>query len=194
MKARSLLVLMLGLGAILATPAAAEDDKYADIRDIIATCDGCHGENGASKDDAFPIIGGQQLHYLYVQLKDFEARRRDHEIMSPIAAGLHREQMLKLAEFYSEQAWPNIGYRANPAEVARGSTAADAGECTACHLGDFVGNSRIPRIAGQYPVYLDKTMQDLKTKARNNAAAMSSLMATFSDEDISALSEFLGNM
>jgi len=194
MKARSVLALAFGLGLALTAPAAAQDNKYADIRDIIATCNGCHGPNGASQDDAFPIIGGQQLHYLYVQLKDFAARRRDHEIMSPIAAKLHREQMLKLAEFYSEQAWPNIGFKGDPAEVARGTTAADAGECTACHLGDYVGNSRIPRLAGQYPAYLEKTMQDLKTKARNNAATMSSLTATFSDEDISALAEFLGNM
>jgi len=193
-KALFCLALALGLGTILTAPAAAQDDQYAEIRNLIATCDGCHGENGASKDDAFPIIGGQQLHYLYVQLKDFAARRRDHEIMSPIAAELERPQMLLLAQFYSEQAWPNIGYRAEPKRVALGETAANSGQCVACHLGDYKGNSRNPRLAGQYPTYLDKTMQDMKTGARKNAAAMSSLMEAFGDEDISDMAEYMGNM
>jgi len=194
MKAGFLHTVILAVGTLVTVPAAAEDDPYAAIRDIIATCDGCHGPAGASQDDAFPIIGGQQLHYFYVQLKDFAARRRDHEIMSPIAAELERDQMLSLAQFYSEQSWPNIGYRADPKQVAKGERAANAGQCVACHLGDYIGNSRNPRLAGQHPAYLDKTMQDLKTKTRKNAAAMSSLMEAYSDEDISAMAEYLGNM
>ena len=47
-----------------------------DIRNTIAVCDGCHGKNGASTDDAFPILAGQELHYLYVQLKDFKSGSR----------------------------------------------------------------------------------------------------------------------
>ena len=182
---------------ILALPVAAaqaQDDQYAEIRDIIESCDECHGKNGASTDDAFPIIGGQQLHYTYVQLKDFKARRRDHEIMSPIAAELEKNQMLLLAQYYSEQTWPDIGYRANPSEVVKGRKAGNAGQCVACHLSDYKGNSRNPRLAGQHPAYLDKTMQHFKIKARNNAAAMTSLMNVFSDDDISAMAEFLGNL
>ena len=62
--------------------------------------------------------------------------------------------------------------------------ALDAGACISCHLGDFRGNSRVPRLAGQNLEYLTQTMLDFKSKARNNAPAMSSLMATFSDSDI----------
>jgi cytochrome c553 len=192
MSLRSLHILVIGMATILTTPAQAQDDQYAGIRYMIEKCDDCHGKNGASTDDAFPIIGGQQLHYSYVQLKDFKARRRDHEIMSPIAAELEKNQMLLLAQYYSEQEWPNIGYRPEPSQAARGRTAGDSGQCVACHLGNYEGNSRIPRLAGQHPIYLDKTMQDFKKKVRNNAAAMSSLMAAFSDEDISAMAEFFG--
>lgn len=160
MKTAAFCAFFLALGLVLTAPAAAQDDQYAEVRDVIATCDGCHGENGASMDDAFPIIGGQQLHYLYVQLKDFAARRRDHEIMSPIAAELKRDQMLLLAQFYSEQVWPNIGYRADPQQVAKGETTANSGQCVACHLGDYKGNSRNPRLAGQHPAYLQDTRPD----------------------------------
>lgn len=194
MSQRPLFAVIFFLALLATVPAQAQDDQYAEIRDIIEKCDGCHGKNGASTDDAFPIIGGQQLHYVYVQLKDFKARRRDHEIMSPLAAELEKNQMLLLGKFYSEQTWPNIGYRPDPSEEAKGRTASDAGQCVACHLGGYEGNSRIPRLAGQHPAYLDKTMQDFKTKARNNAAAMSSLMGVFSNEDISAMAEFHGGI
>ena len=52
----------------------------------------------------------------------------------------------------------------------------------------------MPRLAGQHPAYLQKTMLDFKTKARNNAPAMSALMAAFSDEDIAGLAQFLGSL
>ena len=72
--------------------------------------------------------------------------------------------------------------------------AASAGQCVACHLGSYTGNSRVPRLAGQQPKYLEKTMLDFKNKIRKNSPAKGSLMASFTDKDIAALAEYLGNM
>jgi cytochrome c553 len=63
-----------------------------------------------------------------------------------------------------------------------------------CHLGGFEGNSGVPRVAGQYPEYLEKTMRDYKTKARNNAPDKSTLLASFSDEQITGLAALLGGI
>ena len=76
--------------------------------------------------------------------------------------------------------------------AAKGEKAAVAGQCVQCHLGGYEGNSRIPRLAGQYPKYLKKTMTDFKNKERTNSPAKASLMVSYDDADIEAMSDFLG--
>lgn len=174
--------------------ATAQADEYAALRETIEACAGCHGERGASKEDAFPILAGQELYYLYVQMKDFKSGLRKNEIMQPVLADLKKQDLFALAKYFSEQKWPNIGFTGDPERVLNGERAANAGQCVACHLGSYTGNSRVPRLAGQYPNYLAKTMLDMKSKARNNAAAISSLMSTFSESDISDMAEYMGNM
>ncbi len=50
---------------------------------------------------------------------------------------------------------------------------------------------RIPRLAGQHAAYLERTMLDFKSKARANSAAKSSLMQSFSAQDIAGMADFL---
>ena len=182
---------LLVLGLALCGAVVAQADEFAAVRDKIEECTGCHGENGASENPQFPILAGQHFYYTYVQLKDFKAGRRSNEIMEDIAKGLEKSEMRLLAQFFSEQAWPNIAYKPEQAVAAAGRTAADAGQCVACHLGDYTGNSRVPRISGQHPEYLKKTMLDFKHKLRANSPAIATLLAAFSDEDIDAMAEYL---
>jgi cytochrome c553 len=184
------------IGALLAgaSMAAAQDD-YAEVREVLEICAGCHGPNGAAPTQPeIPILAGQHLHYLYVQLKDFKSGRRANEVMGEIAAGLEKDQMLLIAQFLSEQPWPGIPFKADPAVAAKGETAAAAGQCVQCHLGGYEGNSRIPRVAGQQFDYLKKTMTDFKTKARHNSPAKSTLMQSYAEDDIAAMAEFLAGL
>ena len=114
--------------------------------------------------------------------------------MGPLAATLEKEQMQLLAKYFSEQAWPETDYATDDQRRSAGLTVISAGQCVACHLGAFHGNSRIPRLAGQHPEYLEKTMLDFKTKTRNNSPAKGSLMATFGDEQISAVASYLSSL
>lgn len=183
--------------ALCANAAAVDEEfkhEYDDIRDKLELCFGCHGKNGASEQPNYPILAGQHLHYLYVQMKDFKAGRRENSEMKEPMAGLEKKDMLAMAKFFSEQEWPRTGYRANAEKAGRGETAAAAGQCVQCHRGGYEGDSRIPRLAGQHAEYLKKTMGDFKTKARNNSPAKSTLTASFDDKDIEGLSEFLGGM
>lgn len=169
------------------------EGEYAPVRDILETCVYCHGLNSASLEPGMPVLSGQHFYYSYVQLKDFAAGRRASEIMQPMAESLEKEEMQLVAKFFSEQSWPNLGYRGEEEKVKRGEGAAHAGECTACHLGNYVGNSRIPHISGQQKEYLLKTMMDLKNGVRKNAAPMASLFRTYSDEELEAMAEFLAD-
>ena len=157
-------------------------------------CFACHGPKGASTNEKYPVIAGQQQYYLYLQLKDFKAGRRENAEMKPIVDALATEDLMPLAEYLSQQRWPSLSVQVDPAKVQAGEASANAGECSQCHLGGYNGASSVPRLAGQHLAYLQKTMLEFKSKARNNQPAMSALMAVFSDEDIAGLAHYLASL
>lgn len=203
---RCLLAAGLYLGAL--APAVADShtvipepaappvvpEEFAAVKEKLAVCFDCHDPSGYTPDPTYPNLSGQQFYYLYVQLKDFRAGRRASDVMGPIAADMEKEEMKAVAQYFSEQPWPNIGFKGEDAKVAAGERATVAGQCVQCHLGSYEGNSRIPRLAGQYPGYLQKTLTDFKTKARANSPAKSTLMESYNNEDLAAMAEFLANM
>lgn len=172
-------------------PASTDLSEYELVLDELKQCITCHGANGITLQPSFPILSGQHFYYLYVQLKDFKSGLRKNDVMGPIASRLAKSQMKLLAKFYSDQNWPEVAYSSDSATEAQGETATGAGQCVQCHLGGYEGDSRIPRLAGQHPEYLLKTMSDFKHRKRLNSAAKSSLFVSYSDEDIKAMSEYL---
>ncbi len=169
----------------------AADDKYAPVRDKLTTCIVCHGEKGVSQIPQNPVLAGQHLYYLYVQLKDFKSGLRESPIMQPLAAALEKDEMLLIAEYFSEQAWAAAAFKATPEQIALGKRVVGAGQCVQCHLGGFEGNSRVPRASGQHYEYLLKTMLDFKAGIRKNSPAKNTLLKTFSAEEIAAVSAYL---
>jgi cytochrome c553 len=90
------LALMVAILALSAGNAAAQDrfvKPPPQIEDHVIQCLACHGEDGRPVVEDAPIIYGQELYYLFVQLRDFAAGRRQSEIMTPIAKDLDRKQM-----------------------------------------------------------------------------------------------------
>jgi cytochrome c553 len=102
--------------------------------------------------------------------------------------------MKLLAQFFSKQKWPTIGHAAEDANVQIARRAEESAGCIGCHLGDIRGNSAVPRLAGQHPEYLKKTMLDFKNKVRTNAPAMVDLFGTFGEQDIAALADHLASL
>ena len=178
----------------LAIAQDAAQAPAAGIEQKAQVCFSCHGPNGASTIAKYPVIAGQQLYYLYLQLKDFKAGRRENAEMQPIVAALATEDLMPLAEYFSQQRWPSLTFELDPAKVSAGEAATNSGECSQCHLGGYNGASSVPRLAGQQLEYLRKTMLDFRSKTRNNQPAMSSLMAVFSEEDIDNLAQYLASL
>ena len=187
---RSILTVRLGVALVLVVLSQAQAAAQ-DISEKIKLCATCHGETGLPPAPNVPIIWGQEFYYLYVQLKDFKAGSRASEIMQPIVADMGKEEMQALATYFSEQPWPRIGFAASADDDARGATATSAGLCSQCHLGGYNGDSRNPRLAGQQPAYLERTMLDFKNRARMNSPDKSSLLATYDDADILAMARYL---
>jgi len=161
------------------------------IKGKIQICVSCHGEQGATIMPVYPILAGQNFYYTYVQLKDLKSGYRKNEIMAAMVQDLEKDEMKLLAGHFSKQAWPETKHKSDAGKTDIAKMAIDAGQCVQCHRGGFEGESRNPRLSGQNYEYLKKTMLDFKNKVRTNSAAKSSLFATFSDEQIDALADYL---
>src|ERR1700687_3327035 len=120
-----------------------------DIAEKVEICAGCHGQDGKPIDKTTPVIWGQQLGYLYIQLRDFKRGDRKNEVMQPIASSLERGDMLAIAEYFSKKPWPNLSQPLASKETAdRALSANRSVGCTGCHLDRFQGDGTVPRLAG----------------------------------------------
>ncbi len=182
--------LILTLLAVSAYPAFAQT-----IEEKAEVCGACHGPEGIPQEKTTPIIWGQHVGYIYLQLRDYKRGTRKNEQMSAIVEQFEREDMLALAEYFGKKPWPFNPEKDAPAAVAQQALKANvAVGCTGCHLGEYQGDATVGRLAGQSSAYLEKTMLEFRDKARGNNPGMSSLMLATSESDIAALAQYLATL
>lgn len=70
------------------------------------TCAGCHGKNGVSQTENFPVLAGQYQDYLMHSLKAYRDGERENAIMSGQVQGMSNAQLKALARYYSRQQSP----------------------------------------------------------------------------------------
>lgn len=180
------------LFALALCPIAAHGQAVEQKAQVCATC---HGANGVPTQSIIPVIWGQQLGYLFIELRDFKTGARKNDLMSPIAQSLDLSDLMPLAQYFSQQPWPNLQQPPAPADVAAEAQRANAAiVCTSCHQEGFKGDSTQPRLAGQSHDYLAKTMDDFRTGARANNPTMSDFMKAISEQDIAALATYLAGL
>ena len=168
------------------SPAALPKPPQAQL------CEACHGPNGNAVIAQNPILAGQSWRYTYIQLKDFKEGRRQDPQMTPVVADLSRDDMIALGNWFAAQKPVTNQFNANSAKVEAGRKTSDAVLCPMCHLGGFVGQNEIPRVAGQNYEYVVKQLQDFKHKRRtNDAGNMTSVAGTLSDQDIDNLAQYI---
>ena len=157
-----------------------------------AACAACHGPDGRPVVPAYPILAGQTARYLYLQLKDFQEGRRSNELMTPMVAGLTRDEMHELSDYFAKQKPPVQGFRTDAEKARLGKLKADETLCTMCHLGGFAGQNEVPRVAGQNYEYIVKQLADFKARKRtNDAGSMTSVASTINAQDIENLAHYL---
>jgi cytochrome c553 len=190
-KSNSRISGVVAVAAILnATPLHAQS-----IEEKAQVCARCHGADGKPIDKTIPTIWGQQLGYLYIELRDFKRGDRKSNIMQPIASSFERQEMLDIAEYFSKKPWPDLSQPRASKEVAdRALNANRSVGCTGCHLDHFQGDGTVPRLAGMGKDYLTKAMADFRTRARGNNPGMSDLMLATSPDDLAALAEYLSGL
>ena len=186
---------MISRGIILGFLLNAALALAQSIAEKVEVCATCHGQNGKPVDKTIPIIWGQQAGYIYIQLRDFKRGDRKNEIMQWIASSFEKEDMLAIAEYFSNKLWPDLGQPRSPKDVAARALGAEHSVgCTGCHLDQFQGASTVPRLAGQSREYLAKTIADFRTRARGNNPGMTDLMLATPPDDLAALAEYLAGL
>ena len=92
---------MLGLSLAAAWWGEAWAGDPAQGKAKAAMCRTCHGIDGLAKIPTAPHLAGESQVYLATQLKAFRSGKREHEVMSLIAAQLTDQDIENLAAWYS---------------------------------------------------------------------------------------------
>ncbi|HET7921610.1 MAG TPA: cytochrome c, partial [Gammaproteobacteria bacterium] len=70
------------------------------------TCAACHGANGISTSDQFPILAGQYRDYLIQALLEYQSGERKNPIMAGMAKPLSKQDIEDLAAYFSSLPGP----------------------------------------------------------------------------------------
>ena len=183
------------LTGVLAAASLAST-AYADsIEEKAAVCSACHGEQGVPIDKVTPVIWGQMEGYIYLQLRDFKSGARKNDTMQPVVADLTKDDLKALAAYFAAKTWPDLQQPSAPKDVAAVAIGLNQSVgCTGCHLGEYQGDSTVPRLAGQQREYMDKTIKDFRDRTRGNNPGMSDLMNASPVDGLKAISEYLAGL
>ena len=211
--ATSLCVASIGASAAVTVP---KYDAAAGQKIVENNCAACHGMMGISVVPTQPNLAGQNVRYLFKQLRDFKTGYRINGIMQGQIAGLSEQDLANVAGYFSEQK-PWGAFAGSPA------TAQEAGKiflggykkrgviaCAGCHDPKGLGNAyaAFPRIGGQHAEYLGLQLKMFRAAGREDDVArdqkrindgakegdkgmMQIVASKLSDRDIKILSQFV---
>jgi cytochrome c553 len=158
-----------------------------------AFCANCHGEGGNSTKPDVPNLAGQNISYLFDQIRQFADGRRKNMFMEGLMKALNTDEKVGLAVFYASQ---GVTPRpvTNPGLVAKGKSYYEH-VCFACHGETGLGNDQYARIAGQQTEYLNMT---IKRYRDGSGARMNPVMAAttrkMSDAEVQAVVAYVASM
>lgn len=181
--------------ALAAVAAGAQDVEAGRAKSQV--CAACHGAdgNGTAAMPEVPKLAGQTWRYLYIQLRDFKEGRRSNALMAPMVEPLSRDDMIAIANFYASLPLKPQDFKVDDGKAKLGKAKADETLCTMCHLGGFMGQNEIPRVAGQNYQYVVAQLKAFKDRTRtNDAGNMTSVARTLSDTDIENLGHYLAGL
>jgi cytochrome c553 len=201
MKASQIGAMILALSGLVSFAANAGDIEAGKTKS--AVCSACHGADGNSTNGAWPSLAGQHASYIYKQLADFKAGRRNNASMTGMVALLNDEDMKNLAAFYESQQPKAMAFDGDRIETGEsiyrgGITETKVAACMGCHAPSGVGNGPAgwPSLKGQHPEYLVTQLQNFKqgTRANDTGKMMRNVVVRMSDEEMKAVAAYIAGI
>ncbi len=169
------------------TPRRAETPAPGDaIAGLSATasCGGCHGLDGNSKDPKTPRLAGLDAEYLAISTMAYKEGSREHAVMQEAVIAMREVDIRNMAAFYASKEPKALPVR-KPLTVAEWVK-----RCDRCHGPD--GNSvdpRFPILAGQDKAYLAKTLK-LYHGGDRPSSTMQAMSFLMGESDIERLATY----
>jgi len=207
-----ILILAAWLGAAYAAPVP---DTLARR---LAPCLSCHGNTpapaaGGPRDERrgddrryFPRIAGKPAGYLYNQLQNFRAGRRQYPLMTWMVTPLSDEYLHEIADYFAAEHLPApvLDRATLPAAelqrgrelVTRGDTRLRVPACIACHGERLTGAlPAVPGLAGLPRDYINAQFGAWRNGTRRAHApdCMGTIAGRLSLSDVSAISAWLAS-
>jgi cytochrome c553 len=193
-------------GALAQAPAKPDATKGQAIAS--QTCAACHAADGNSQISANPKLAGQFYEYLHKQLLNFKPQgvkkaERDNAVMAGMVANLSADDVKDVAAYYASQklkpaAAKDKDLAALGQKIYRGgNTATGVAACAGCHGPAGAGMpAQFPRIAGQFPEYVEAQLKAFRAGARANDpnGMMRGVVTRMSDREIQAVAEYVAGL
>lgn len=167
---------------------------------VESKCSVCHGMQGESSGEFFPRLGGQHAEYIVKQLQDFKEGRRKGE-MTRFARNLSPEVMEGLGLYFSQQmVAPHPPSDPELGGVGRylfhhGNRFSGVPACQDCHGAKGEGTPRLPRLAGQRALYIERQLKDFNKRERtNDNEVMHAVASKLTELELMALAEYISGM
>jgi cytochrome c553 len=210
------MVLVLAAGAVPAVAdtwneAGGEQDEALHLkpnlengRDVYEVCAACHKLEGwGTEDGTFPQLAGQHSGVAIKQLADIRALNRDNPTMYPFALPQSIGGPQALADVSAYVSKLPMNPDNGKGEWAAGTPQFAKGQklykenCVQCHGEKGEGNPEkfYPMIMGQHYNYMVRQFEWIRDGKRRNANPdMVKQIASFSDDDMKAVINFVSRM
>ncbi len=191
----------LGLlaGVSWAAPVQGANDLAREIargKMLTYTCIGCHGMRGFVVTYPFyniPKVAGQNREYLFDALMDYREGKRNFPTMKAQARSMTVPDLRDIAAYFASLRG-KIKTRLPLFSPAKGRAGAKLiTTCAACHGEHGLSVSpQFPDLAGQYPSYLIRALEEYKTGKRRNAI-MNSMAASLTHREMLDIANYFAS-
>ena len=205
-RAATTFVPLLCLGAMLATlPLAAA--RAADVAELVESCAGCHGPDGASTDPHVPIIAGFSEPYATDSMIAYQEEERpcpeaeylsgdrkgQKTTMCEIAKELSNKEIEQLAKYYAGKPFVRAQQDFDAALAKKGKEIHEA-NCDKCHAeGGSLASDDSGILAGQWMPYLEQAFEEFGSGERPMVKKMKPKFKKLEPADIEALVHYYGS-
>ena len=185
----------------MAGAAWAQADEARAKKIVDGVCFLCHGAEGESSSEVFPRLAGQHWEYTAKQLENFKTGKRKSTAMADMSSKLTSDEMAALGRYFEKMSAPAAGVdEPELAAVGRylyqsGNKYSGVAACASCHGAKALGTSSLPRLAGQYPSYLESQLKLFNKRERtNDNAVMHSVAQKMTPFEMAAVAQYLGGL